>query len=360
MPRPARSVRESLRGLPAGDGHVLSLTFFVDAGDPAGFPAFRDSLLAEVAAHFDGDPPPTGIVAQAPDTPGRFALEAALRPPGEVTVARRSAGGVRYTVVAGDGFREVHCAGIRSDPALGDPAARSRDVFAQAAAVLRREGLDFGHVVRQWAYVEGLLDVHADCPRGHQGYQAFNDARALAYAGAVFRAGYPAATGIGQAAGGVVLDFVALDAPDATVVPLSNPRQRDAHRYSADLLVGEPVLSLPSKCTPKFERAKRVLVGDTETILVSGTAAIVGETSVAPGDVAAQTATTIDNITALVGARRLSRLRAYVKRPQDLPTVRRLCTGAFGPIPAVYVRADICRDELLVEIEGALVTRRAS
>jgi enamine deaminase RidA (YjgF/YER057c/UK114 family) len=351
LPRPAPSVGESLRALPQGS-HVLSLTFFADPGDPAGYPALRRALLDEVADHFHGDPPPAGVVAQAPDTPGGLALEAVVRPPDGAAVERRAVHGLRYTLVRGRGFREVHCTGIGSDAALGDPAARSRDAFAKAAAVLRREGLDFGHVVRQWAYIEGLLDLHG---AGRQGYQAFNDARAAAYAGSTFPAGYPAATGIGQAAGGVVLDFVALDAPGGTVTPLSNPRQADAHRYSAALLGGAPVARRPGGCTPKFERAKRIVVGGSATILVSGTASIVGERSVAPGDVAAQTRTTIDNIAALVGARRLSRLRAYVKRAPDLPVVRRLVTEAFGPAPALYLRADVCRDELLVEIEGAAV-----
>jgi enamine deaminase RidA (YjgF/YER057c/UK114 family) len=354
QPRPTGSIRESLRALRAAEGDVLSLVLFVEPGHAA----CRDRILAEVADLFDGDPPPTAVVAQAPDTAGGFALEAAVRAPGGAAIVRRAVDGIRYTVVEGHGFREVHCTGIPSDPALKDSAARSRDAFTRMEAVLRREGLGFGHVVRQWAYLEGILDIHPDCPEGHQGYQAFNDMRALAYARSTFPAGYPAATGIGQATGGVVLDFVALDAPGATVLPLSNPRQTDAHRYSEALLVGESNGAAPAKCTPRFERAKRIVLGGEETTLVSGTAAIVGEESVAKGDVAAQTRTTIDNIAALVGAHRLSRLRAYVKRKGDIATVRRICAEAFGPVPAVYVQADVCREELLVEIEGALVTRK--
>jgi len=347
------SVREELRAAARG-GEILSLTFFADAGGAVR----RDELLAEVDDFFDGDTPPTSIVAQAPDRATGLALEAAVRATDGATVVRRAIDGIRYTVVTGPGFREIHGAGIQSDPALEDPAARSRDAFARMDSILRREGLDFGHVIRQWAFIEGILDIHPDCPRGHQGYQAFNDMRALAYAGSAFPAGYPAATGIGQSCGGVVLDFVALDAPAATILPLSNPRQTDAHRYSEAQLVGESNGPLRAKCTPRFERAKRIVLHGQESILVSGTAAIVGEESVAPGDVAAQTRTTLDNIAAVVGARRLSRLRAYVKRAKDLATVRRICTETLGAIPAVYVQADICRDELLVEIEGALVTRR--
>ena len=59
-----------------------------------------------------------------------------------------------------------------------------------------------------------------------------------------------------------------------------------------------------------------------------------------------------------LGSSFLSRLRAYVKRARDIPEVRRLCTRAFGPIPAVFVQADVCRDELLVELEGILVRKK--
>lgn len=353
LSRPAVSVREGLRafdGIPATD--VLALTVFADAT----LHARPADILSEIRDFFAGDPPPASIVAQAPERPGHVAIEALVRANGRAE--RRTCGGVRYTVVAGRGWREVHARGLASDPALKAPAARSHDAFAKMAGILRAEGLDFGHVVRQWAYLDGMLDVVGDCPKGHQGYQAFNDVRAVAYAASDFPAGYPAATGIGQAAGGVVLDFVALDAPGATIEALSNPRQTDAHRYSARQLVGESIATLPSKSPPMFERAKRIVRGDEEIVLVSGTAAIVGERSVARGDVAAQTRTTIDNIAALVGEQRLSRLRAYVKHRDDIPAVRAICTDAFGPIPAVYVEADVCRAELLVELEGSLVTKR--
>ena len=93
----------------------------------------------------------------------------------------------------------------------------------------------------------------------------------------------------------------------------------------------------------------------TRVLFVSGTAAILGEESVALGDAAAQTETTIQNIAALTRGARLTYLRAYVKRATDMPAVRRVCEAAYGPIPALYVQADVCRDELLVELEGALV-----
>jgi len=368
-PQASRSeqVRESLQALESrlaasgrNDRHVLALTFFVDATDPAVYASDRKELLALVRDRFAPTPPPATVVAQAPEGGRRVALEATvlLHPVADVTVTRPTCLGLAYTVVTGpDGVRQVHGGGISSDAGLEDTAARARDAFARMEAILRSAGMTFDHVVRQWNYIESLLDIQTAGCGCHQGYQAFNDVRTLAYETSEFPAGYPASTGIGQAAGGVALEFLALEAPqEVSVVPFSNPRQVDAHRYSAGLLVGESIEDLPRKSTPKFERAKRVARGGEEVIFVSGTAAILGEQSVAPGDVAAQTRTTIENIAALIEDRRLSSLRAYVKRTKDIAMVRNICEAAFGPIPALYVRADVCRDDLLVELEGALVT----
>jgi len=345
--------REILRLLDS-PGRVLSLTFFVDAVDAAAYGVARNSLLAAVDGQFGADAPAVTVVAEPSSGGGDVVLEATvLAAPADVD--RRSCGGVAYTVVTDRGMRQLHCGGIGSGLPSDDPAAQATDAFAKMEAVLAAEGMTFGHVVRQWNYIEGLLDVRSDCPLGHQRYQAFNDVRAVAYARSTFPTGYPAATGIGQTAGGIALEFIALDAPsDVHVAAISNPRQTDAHDYSGGMLVGESLVRLKDKCTPKFERAKLVARGNEQTVFVSGTAAIIGEASVAPGDVEAQTDTTIDNITALVEGRRLSRLRAYVKHAGDIPAVRRICEEAFGSIPAVYVQADICREELLVELEGAL------
>jgi enamine deaminase RidA (YjgF/YER057c/UK114 family) len=206
-----------------------------------------------------------------------------------------------------------------------------------------------------------MLDLRTAGDRECQCYQAFNDVRTLAYGRSGFPAGYPASTGIGQAAGGVLIEFVALEAPaEVRVEPVSNPRQVDAHRYSEGVLVGEPLADRDGKTAPKFERAKRVVRGADEVVYVSGTAAIVGERSVAPDDVVAQTRTTIENIATLLSDETPSYLRAYVKREEDMPAVRSVCDAAYGRIPALYVRADVCREELLVEMEGVLVRTAGS
>jgi enamine deaminase RidA (YjgF/YER057c/UK114 family) len=122
------------------------------------------------------------------------------------------------------------------------------------------------------------------------------------------------------------------------------------------------------KRTPKFERARVVIAGGAGTCYVSGTAAIVGEAVVHPGDVAGQTRATVRNIERLVAPAnlrrsgvadaavgpRFSNVRTYVKRGADIPVVAGIVKEAFRGAPSLFAIADICRDDLLVEIEGAV------
>ncbi|MCU0724464.1 MAG: hypothetical protein MUE73_01540 [Planctomycetes bacterium] len=357
--------RECLAGLLTGlvlSGrnlrHVLSLTFFVHARSAAALRHARRILVTAVRNVFGDSLPPVSVVAQTPEGGRCVALELALLPfgvPG-LRVHRRSSGAVPYTVITGAGVRQVHAAGLVSGPGPATTAARARRAFARMEAILAAEGLDYGHVLRQWNYVERLLDLEG-CP-GCQAYQAFSDVRSARFDRAAFPNGYPASTAIGQAAGGVLIEFIASKAPaDVRIEALSNPRQVDAHRYSEGVLVGAPLGVCEGKTPPKFERGKLVARGGETTVFVSGTAAILGERSVGGSDVATQTRISLDNIRAILGDRPPGYLRAYVKHAADIPAVRKECERAFGPVPALFVRADVCRRELLVEIEGALLTR---
>ena len=57
---------------------------------------------------------------------------------------------------------------------------------------------------------------------------------------------------------------------------------------------------------------------------------------------------------ALSGAFALSDLgyRAYIRHAADLPVVREVVSQRVGAAPVAYVQADVCRADLLVEIEG--------
>jgi hypothetical protein len=89
---------------------------------------------------------------------------------------------------------------------------------------------------------------------------------------------------------------------------------------------------------------------------------------VRPGDAAGQTRATVRNIMRLVSAANLRRsglagarvgprfmnVRTYVKREEEVPEVARIVKASFPGAAALFVVADVCREDLLVEIEGAV------
>lgn len=209
------------------------------------------------------------------------------------------------------------------------------------------------HLLRLWNYLPHInaeldgLEVYRHFNIGRQ--QAFLDAGASAFEGA------PAACALGHHGGPLWLAFLA--GPVAPQ-PVENPRQLSAYHYPTDY----------GPRSPTFSRAVRVEPpGQDALLFISGTASIVGHHTMHPHDVAAQTAETLRNLLAVIeaaharsGARfALDQLShaIYLRHPEHLPAVRALfeqCVGAdsVAARSAIYLHADICRADLLVEIEA--------
>jgi enamine deaminase RidA (YjgF/YER057c/UK114 family) len=155
------------------------------------------------------------------------------------------------------------------------------------------------------------------------------------------------------------------DREDIRAMPLENPRQTPAFDY-ADCY---------SPKSPKFSRAMALSCGNYATIFVSGTASITDSETRHIGDAAAQTHETLDNIAALISEDNLSRhglpglgtsldglglVRVYIKRPADYERTRAACEQRLGELPTIYAVGDVCRPELLVEIEGIAFSRKTA
>jgi enamine deaminase RidA (YjgF/YER057c/UK114 family) len=161
----------------------------------------------------------------------------------------------------------------------------------------------------------------------------------------------PAACALGSPPGSPLsIYFLAARRPPKTI---ENPRQTSAYHYPPKF----------GKHSPIFSRA--CLWGDSgdSKLFVSGTASIVGHETIHAGDVIAQTRETMSNIGALLheanrtaGAARYSwdglMLKVYVRRPSDLPAIESALAGLPPPASIVYLQADVCREDLLVEIEA--------
>ena len=342
--------------------YVTQQTFFISAHSRDEYEERSAFIRKQLLSLSGSSLPATSIVAQSPCGDRDVVLELiCTKATEDKKVSYKTYSGVNYTVVDYKGYKAVHCAGLMGtvEDTIWEASERA---FETALTILKKEGLNIQNIIRQWNYIENIAIVE-DVEDAPQNYQDFNDVRARYYDDVQFEHGYPAATGIGQDTGGVIIAFIALSESDMiSIKPIMNPGQIDAHAYSELVLEG----SSKQKCTPKFERAKLVTIGSRNYIYVSGTASILGELTVHEGDVEKQTLTTIENIKRLfsrenqeslglefdVSKVQFSHLRVYVKHKEDIPAVKKICFAELNCKSCLFLESDVCREELLVEIEG--------
>jgi len=218
--------------------------------------------------------------------------------------------------------------------------ANTRDAYRDLFRAIRARG--FGHPIRIWNY---FSRIHGDeC--GLERYQAFciGRARALEELG-IAEDSMPAATAIGTGAPGLFVYLIAAREPGLAV---ENPRQVSAYHYPEQY----------SPESPAFARATRVEGADGPLLLLSGTASITGHESRHAGDPVAQAREILANLDALWQAAGAdvpgpAWLRVYLRRPEDQVMVASVLAGHYREPPVLqWIRGDVCRRELLVEIEG--------
>ena len=232
-----------------------------------------------------------------------------------------------------------------SGPAIG---ALAFDIYRRLLSGVERAG--YPHLLRIWNYVPRIHESWAGLDR----YMHFCKGRSEAFAahyGSAFSDRLPAASAVGCPGEHLVVHALASREPGRHV---ENPRQVAAHRY-------------PERYGPKSPSFARGTVADgawNGTVFVSGTASIVGHESVFPGDPARQTEETMRNVEAVLDAAgvpgrggpigaRLRSLRVYVRFPEHVAAVRAAIRATTETdVPTACLQAEICREELLVEIEA--------
>ena len=197
------------------------------------------------------------------------------------------------------------------------------------------------HVLRVWNYFADINAGTGDVER----YKLFCAGRSRGL-GDGFVGAYPAATAIGHhdPVRGLIVYWLACVQPGTRV---ENPRQLSAWRYPRQY----------GPTAPSFARGMRLPNG---ALAISGTASIVGHTSLHAGDFSAQLQESLANIEALLGAAGMpagfdahAPLKVYLRHAEDLPALRAtLARRLPATTPLQIVLGDVCRAELLVEIDG--------
>lgn len=278
-------------------------------------------------------------------------------------------GGVKYidgrtVVVRQDGCQTAFLADFQ-DKTPGMIFGQSLHAFQAAGERLNDLGMHFDDVVRTWIYLGDITGMDGSACR----YFELNRARTEFYRDRRFGANmalpprngrmFPASTGIGTGGRAMTLGCIAVrsERPDVFWAALENPRQTASCDYGRSY----------GPDSPKFARAMALVIGESVTTYISGTASITASETQHLDDAEWQTHQTLDNIEALISEKNfashglsgrgatlsdLATVRVYVKRTADYSAIETICRKRLGATPMICVLGDICRPELLVEIEG--------
>lgn len=236
-----------------------------------------------------------------------------------------------------------------------DRGSQARGMLERTSKILRSQGAAYGDIVQTWIYLSAILEW----------YDEFNQARNVEYrklgliserpgVAGVEKLPLPASTGIegdNPLGAASVMDLLAI-VGEAGVRPevtyLSNVKQTEAFAYGS-----------------AFSRGACIREPDVTHIQVSGTAAINEQgQSLFPGDVRAQIVQTIETVEALIAQQGatlhdICEATVFLKRPEDASVYQQvIAERGLADMPAVCVIGDVCRAELLFEMDGAAALDR--
>ena len=227
---------------------------------------------------------------------------------------------------------------IEADESAGGIETACEHAYDQLLAHLAASPEQY--LLRVWNYLDNINAGEGDEER----YRRFCSARAHSMA-AHGLVRFPAATAIGHRGPRGRLQVYALSATSDGRA-LENPRQVSAWEYPRQY----------GPTAPSFARAMLLPQGG---LAISGTAAVIGHASHHVGDVTAQVGEAVANLQALLERAALpafdalSLLKVYVRHVEDAEAVRvALARHLDASVPRVLLQGDICRSELLVEIDG--------
>ena len=331
--------------LPPSIAPTINVTYI----EPAKLPAFLDSYEGQILSvlqygkkhdfpiHLDF-PTPLIDLPQLNDTPLLEVWASQVK----VDYLRR--GGNMFS------YNDQFLFGFLSIPEGGGTSLE--DLSYSAYKTLFKNAFELGHahLLRIWNYFPGINEEQ----RGLERYKQFCIGRHEAFS-EIYKNPklvMPAGTAIGTSSGPLTIIFLSSKRMGKNI---ENPRQTSAYDYP----------SLYGPRSPSFSRATLYDWDHEPQLFLAGTASIIGHASQHPDDYAKQTQETVRNVHAVV--QRVEQeeslcqqcrkhegiLKVYIRNPHQFEEIKaQLSEHLYGNYDIVFLKGDMCRSELLLEIEG--------
>lgn len=221
----------------------------------------------------------------------------------------------------------------------------TNEAYTQIFKVLQEQ--QYPHLLRMWNYLPQINHGKGD----NENYRQFCLGRKQAFDQARFKTcQYPAASALGHYSEGILVYALA---SKSSGIHIENPSQISAYKYPRQY----------GPQSPSFARATYA----NNILYISGTASVIGHNSIGEGNISLQTQTTVDNLNKLfeyskdkinlTTTPKPTELKVYLRNPKDYACVSKMLTQAYPCARAIFLHADICRSDLLVEIDGYCITK---
>lgn len=227
----------------------------------------------------------------------------------------------------------------------------TKNMFERANQIIKSYGGSFDNVVRTWIYLSDILDWYDDFNIARNEkfvqYNLFSNSSNGKVIEDIFM---PASTGIkgdnpmGASGAMDVLAIIPDENSKLKIAQIAGEKQKSPYRYKS-----------------AFSRAMTIKDEKRRQILLSGTAAIDDKgISLYPDDTRAQILKTLEVVDKLISSEGasfndISEVTVFLKNPKDLPIYLKVIEeNNLTDMPAVVMTADVCRGDLLFELDATL------
>lgn len=241
------------------------------------------------------------------------------------------------SIVEDEFVRLIRLGGMKSNKKNLVPERQAIDVLKQIETTLKSEQMDFSNVIRTWFYNQNIISW----------YKEFNLVRSNFFQQRdIFSRLVPASTAVGLNNGAkTALVGGTLAVQDKSegiqVFAVPSPLQGSAIEYGSS-----------------FSRAVELVLPDHRRLYISGTASIDSNgKTVYPNDAPSQVKLSMEVTDAILKSRKMAwsnitRAIAYFKNAEDIMLLDEHCRiNQLPSFPVIITKRDICRDDLLFEIE---------